>query len=199
MVCRGTSWLAGRLGERVAASAVTIIDDPVLPKALGSRPFDGEGVPARPMAVVAAGVLDRYLLDVRSARALGLPPTGRAVREREGAVTAGPTNLYVKPGPSSPKEIIGSVDQGLYLTELSGPGVNIATGDYSRAASGFWIEQGRLAFPVHEITIAGNLLDLWGRVEMVGADLVFRRPIAAPTLKIGRMVVAGAPSKSLFD
>jgi len=188
---RGTSFLMGALGERLAAASVTIVDDPLIPGGLASRPFDGEGLPSRRTVLVDRGVLTSYLLDTYSARKLGLPATGHASREDGGGVTVGYTNLYLEPGPHTPEEIIRSVDRGLYLTELIGFGVNFVTGDYSRGAVGFWIENGERAYPVEEITIAGNLRQMLQDIELIGHDLHFRDQTAAPTLKIARMTVAG--------
>jgi len=188
---RGTSFLVGKLGARLAAPGVTIVDDPLRPQGLGSRPFDGEGLPSRRTVLVDGGVLRSYLLDTYSARKLGLAATGHAAREDGGGVTVGFTNLYVEPGPHEPQAIVRSVKRGLYVTELIGFGVNFVTGDYSRGAVGHWIEDGELTYPVDEITIAGNLGDMLLGVEMVGRDLHFRDQTAAPTLKIARMTVAG--------
>jgi PmbA protein len=188
---RGTSFLIGQRGRTVAAPLVTIVDDPLMPRGLGSRPFDGEGLASRRTVLVDRGVLASYLLDTYSARRLGLQATGHAARESGGGVTVGYTNLYLEPGPWAPEEILRSVDRGLYVTELIGFGVNFATGDYSRGAVGFWVENGELAYPVEEITIAGNLRQMMQDVEMVGRDLAFRDQTAAPTLKISRLTVAG--------
>jgi PmbA protein len=188
---RGTSFLMGRMGERLAPAPVTLVDDPLLAGGLGSRPFDGEGLPSRRTVLLDRGVLTSYLLDTYSARKLGLAATGHAARESGGGVTVGYTNLYLEPGPHSPEAIIGSVARGLYVTELIGFGINFVTGDYSRGAVGYWIEDGRLAYPVEEITVAGNLLEMYRQIEMVGSDLSFRDQTAAPTVKIGRMTVAG--------
>ena len=188
---RGTSFLIGQRGRTVASPRVTIVDDPMMRQGLGSRPFDGEGLPSRRTVLVDRGVLQSYLLDTYSARRLGLPATGHAAREGGGGVTVGYTNLYLEPGPWAPEEILRSVDQGLYVTELIGFGVNFATGDYSRGAVGFWIEGGEITYPVEEITIAGNLRQMMHDVEMVGRDLAFRDQTAAPTLKISRLTVAG--------
>jgi PmbA protein len=188
---RGTSFLVGQRGRSVASPRVTIVDDPMRPKGLGSRPFDGEGLPSRRTVLVDRGVLASYLLDTYSARRLGLTPTGHAAREDGGGVTVGYTNLYLEPGPWAPAEILRSVDRGLYVTELIGFGVNFVTGDYSRGAVGYWIEGGELTYPVEEITIAGNLRQMLQDVEMVGQDLRFRDQTAAPTLKIARLTVAG--------
>jgi PmbA protein len=188
---RGTSFLMGRLGERLAHPSVTIVDDPLIRGGLGSRPFDGEGLPSCRTVLVDRGVLASYLLDTYSARKLGLAATGHAAREGGGGVTVSYTNLYLEPGPHAPDDIVASVKQGLYVTELIGFGVNFTTGDYSRGAVGHWIEDGQLAYPVEEITIAGNLTQMFRDVEMIGRDLVFRDQTAAPTLKIARMTVAG--------
>ncbi|MFN8542670.1 MAG: metallopeptidase TldD-related protein [Candidatus Binatia bacterium] len=188
---RRTSWLLGCLGERIAAACVTIIDDPLQRAGLASRPFDGEGVTARRLTVVEAGVLKSYLLDAYSARRLGLRSTGHAARAAGDAPTAAPTNLFLTAGPHRPEDIVASVRSGLYVTELIGFGVNPVTGDYSRGAAGLWIENGELTHAVEEVTIAGNLLAMLRDVEMVGTDLRFRSATTAPTVKIARMTVAG--------
>ena len=171
---------------------MTVEDDPLRVAGPASRPFDAEGVASRRLVVVDGGVLQSYLLDAYSARRLGLRPTGHAARGFGDAPGASPTNFFLVPGPHSPEAIIASIGAGLYVTELIGFGVNGVTGDYSRGAAGLWIERGELAYPVEEITIAGNLLAMFRGIEMVGNDLVFRNAIAAPTLKIERMTVAGA-------
>ncbi len=187
---RRASFLCDRLGARIAAPIVTIVDDGTLPGALGSRPFDGEGLSTRRTVVVGDGVLESYLLDSYSARKLGLTSTHHAGRDGSG-ITVVPTNLMLLPGRATPNELIGSVVDGLYVTELIGFGVNGVTGDYSRGAAGLWIENGRLTYPVQEITIAGNLLDMLMAIDGVGNDLVLRDRTASPTVKIARMVVAG--------
>jgi PmbA protein len=175
----------------VAAAGLTVMDDGRMPSALGSRPFDGEGVPTRRTVVIDNGVLTSYLLDTYTARKLGLASTGNASRSLGQRPTVGPMNFYVQPGAASPEEIIRSVDRGLYVTEMIGFGVNLVTGDYSRGAVGIWIEKGELTYPVEEITIAGNLKDMLRDVEMIGNDLEWRSSIASPTIKIRRMTVAG--------
>ncbi len=190
-IYRGASFLVGRLGEKVAASGLTVVDDGRMPDGLGSRPFDGEGLPTRRTAVIQAGVLASYLLDTYSGRKLGLPSTGNASRPLGQRPGVAPTNFFIEPGPSSPGEIVRSVDRGLYVTELIGFGVNLVTGDYSRGAVGLWIEGGEFAYPVEEVTIAGNLKEMLQGIEMIGRDLEWRGSIAAPTLKIDRMTVAG--------
>ena len=189
---KGASFLVGKLGERIAAPAVTIIDDPHILGGLGSKPFDGEGLPTSRKSVFNQGTLATYLLDCYSARKLGLAPTGNASRSVGEAPTVSTTNLYLEPGIYTPEQIIASVKQGLFLTETIGFGVNMVTGDYSRGAGGFWIENGELAYPVQEITIAGNLKDMMAGIEMVGNDLKWRTSTASPTLKISEMTIAGA-------
>lgn len=188
---RRASFLLDRLGERIAAPGVTIVDDPLRPGGAGSRPFDGEGVASRRRTIVRDGVLESWLLDSYSARRLGLRSTGHASRSAGDAPGVSPTNFYLEAGPHDPGAIIASVGSGLYVTELIGFGVNLVTGDYSRGASGVWIERGELAQPVEEVTIAGNLRDMLQNIEMVGSDLVFRGATSAPTIKIGRMTLAG--------
>jgi PmbA protein len=187
---RRASFLLDKLGTRIGAPAITVVDDGLLPSALGSRPFDGEGLATRRTVVVNEGVLESYLLDSYSARKLGMASTHHATRDGSG-VSVGTTNLMLLPGKTPPAELIGSVRNGLYVTELIGFGVNGVTGDYSRGAVGLWIENGELTYPVEEVTVAGNLLDMLAGVEGVGNDLVLRDRTAAPTLLIGRMVVAG--------
>jgi len=189
---RRMSFLVDRLGDTIAAPAVTVIDDPLRPAGPASRPFDGEGVRQTRRTVVERGVLRSYLLDSYSARRLGLRSTGHAARGLGDAPAAAPTNFTLEPGPWTPEAIIGSVARGLYVTELIGFGVNLVTGDYSRGAAGLWIERGELAHPVEELTIAGNLRDILRDVEMVGDDLALRNAVASPTVKIARMTVAGA-------
>jgi PmbA protein len=187
---RRASFLLDRLGKRIAAPSVTIVDDGTVPRALGSRPFDGEGLATRPTVVVGEGVLESYLLDSYSARKLGLRSTHHASRDGSG-VGVGTTNLMLKAGPASPDDLIRSVKNGLYVTELIGFGVNGVTGDYSRGAAGLWIDGGELAYPVEEVTVAGNLLEMLAAIEGIGNDLVLRDRTVSPTLLVGRMVVAG--------
>jgi PmbA protein len=191
---KGTSFLAGKLGERIAPDWVTVVDDGTLPRALGSRPFDGEGVRTRRTAVVERGVLRSYLFDSYSARKLGGRTTGNASRSIGDSPHVGSHNLFLEPGTTATEDIIGAVRQGLYVTELIGHGVNPVTGDYSRGAVGLWIENGELAHPVEEITIAGNLLHMLRDIETIGAELDFRASTVSPTLKISRMTVAGGKS-----
>jgi len=190
-VYKGASFLAGKLGQSVAASSVTVLDDGQIPSALGSRPFDGEGLATRKTTVIRNGVLESYLLDTYSARKLGLRSTGNAVRSVGDVPSVSHTNLYLSPGAHDPEAIIRSVKRGLYVIEMIGFGVNHVTGDYSRGAVGLWIENGELTYPVEEITIAGNLKEILMNIEMVGNDLEFRGTVASPTLKLSRMTVAG--------
>jgi PmbA protein len=188
---KGASFLAGKLGAQIGSSLLTVIDDGTIPGALGSKPFDGEGLPTRRKLVVEEGKLQSYLLDSYSGRKLGMPSTGNAARSVGESPGVAPTNFYLAPGQHTPEEIIRSVANGLYVTELIGFGVNMVTGDYSRGAAGLWIENGELAYPVEEVTIAGNLKEMFQMIEMVGNDLEMRSRISSPTLKIARMTVAG--------
>lgn len=190
-IYKGASFLIDKLGSQIASNEITIYDDPTLRSGLGSRPFDGEGLPSYKKTVVENGVLKSYLLDTYSGRKLGLPSTGSAVRGISDPPSVGPSNFHMKPGQYTPQEIIRSVKSGLYVTELIGFGVNMVTGDYSRGAVGLWIENGELAYPVEEITIAGNLKEIFQQIEMVGNDFDPWWKTAAPTLKISRMTVAG--------
>lgn len=190
-IYRHASFLAGKLGERVAAPGVTVVDDGLMPGGFGTSPFDDEGVPTRRTLVIEDGVLRSYLLNTYTARKLGLKTTGNASRSLAGNPGIGPGNFYLQPGPHSPDRIIASVSDGFYVTELIGFGVNMVTGDYSRGAAGMWIRDGELAFPVHEVTIAGNLGQMLQDVESIGSDLEFRGAVAAPTLKIREMTVGG--------
>jgi PmbA protein len=189
---RGTSFLLGRLGDTIAAPSMTVIDDGRLPQGHGSRPFDAEGLPTRRTVVVERGVLKSYLLDTYSAKRLELTSTGNAARAIGDSPSASPTNFYLEAGPHTPEEIIASIERGLLVTELIGFGVNAVTGDYSRGAAGLWIEHGEVVHPVEEITIAGNLLDMFRDIEMIGNDLEFRGSMAAPMLKVGHMTIAGS-------
>jgi PmbA protein len=190
-IYRGVSFLLGQLGERIAPESFTVYDDGTLAGALGSKPFDGEGLPTRRTAVVERGVLCSYLLDTYTARRLGMCSTGNAARSAGDPPSVSPTNFYLVPGPYTPEEIIASVPCGLYVTELIGFGVNRVTGDYSRGAVGLWIEDGELTRAVEEISIAGNLRQMLAHIEMIGNDLDMRRKVAAPTLKVAEMTVAG--------
>jgi len=187
---RRASFLLDRRGTKIASPSVTIIDDALVPAGLGSRPFDGEGLETGRTVLVGEGVLESYLLDTYSARKLGLTSTHHAARDGSG-VSVSTTNLMLLPGKATPKDLIGSVKNGFYVTELIGFGVNGVTGDYSRGAAGQWIENGELAYPVEEVTVAGNLLEMLSAIDGVGDDLVLRDRTVAPTVRISRMVVAG--------
>ena len=190
-IYRGASFLAGRLGEKIATSSVTVIDDHTIVGGFGTSPFDGEGLPSRRTVVVERGVLTNYLLNTYTARKLGMKSTGNACRGLAGNPGTGAGNLFLVAGSTSPQEILDGVQSGLYVTELLGQGVNLVTGDYSRGASGLWIENGQLAYPVQEITIAGNLQQMYQNITSIGDDLVFRGSVAAPTLRIDGMTIAG--------
>lgn len=188
---RRSSFLLDRLGSEIASPLVTIVDDGRMPRGLASRPFDAEGTATRRTVVVERGTLRSYLLDGYAARKLGLASTGSASRSVGDVPGASSTNFHLLPGAHGAQQIIASVPRGLYVTGLSGFGVNGVTGDYSRGASGLWIENGELTHAVEEVTIAGNLLQMYRDVEMVGDDLLFRSSITAPTIKIRQMTVAG--------
>jgi PmbA protein len=196
-IWRGASFLAGRLGEQIAASSLTIVDDnfmllPTGAGGFGSSPFDGEGLPSRRTVVVEAGALHTYLLNTYSARKLGMKSTHNASRGLAGTPGIGCGNLYLEPGTLTPEEIFAAIPAGLYVTSLMGFGVNVVTGDYSRGATGLWIENGVLTHAVEEVTIAGNLGEMLRNVTAIGNDLVFRGSVASPTLRIDGMTIAGA-------
>jgi len=190
-IYRRSSFLVDQIGQVVAAPEVTVVDDARLPAGLGSSPFDDEGVPTQTTPIIENGVLRNYLHSAYTARKLRSRHTGHGNRAASGVVTIGPTNFYLKGGPYSPEEILRSVKRGLYVVELIGFGVNTVTGDYSRGAVGLWIEDGKFVHPVQEVTIAGNLRQMLKNIEMIGNDVTFVGSIAAPTLKIGNMVISG--------
>ena len=196
-IWRSASFLAGRLGEQIAAPNLTIVDDNtmLLPSGaggFGSSPFDGEGLPSRRTVVVEAGVLRTYLMNTYSARKLGMKSTHNASRGLAGTPGIGCGNLYLEPGTLTPEEILAAIPAGLYVTGLMGFGVNVVTGDYSRGATGLWIENGELTHAVEEVTIAGNLAEMLRNVTAIGSDLEFRSAVASPTLRIDGMTIAGA-------
>jgi PmbA protein len=190
-VTRETSFLAGRLGAQVANAAVTVVDDGRLPGGLGSAPFDGEGQPTRRTAVIERGRLASWLLDSTTARRLGLASTGNAARAAGSAPAPAPTNLWIEPGSGSEADLVADTPRGLLVTGLFGHGFNPVTGDFSRGARGFWIEAGRPAFPVEEITVAGNLAEMLQQIDAIGGELLWLGRIAAPPLRVARMTVAG--------
>ena len=189
-VARKTSFLRDKLGERLFKPGIRIVDDPLRRRGLRSRPFDGEGVAGRALAVVEDGVLKTWFLDSATARELNLATTGHAQRGVSSSPSPGPSNLYLEPGTQTPDEMIADIAEGFYVTELIGFGVNQVTGDYSRGATGFWIENGRRTYPVSEVTIAGNLADMFRNLAPAN-DLEFRFGTNAPTLRVEGLTVAG--------
>lgn len=189
-VARGTSFLKDKLGQKLFHESVTIIDDPFRVGGLRSRPFDAEGILPKKYNIIDKGVLTTWLLDQRSARQLKMTSTGHASRSPGGTPSPSASNFYMAPGSVSPSELMKDIQQGFYVTELMGMGVNSVTGDYSQAASGFWIENGMIAFPVSEMTIAGNLKDMFLNLTPAN-DLQFLRGVDAPTLRIEGMTTAG--------
>jgi PmbA protein len=190
-VYRGASFLAGKLGQKIAGDNVTVIDDGTMPGGFGTSPFDGEGVPTRRTVVIQNGVLNSYLLNTYTAKKLGLETTANASRGLAGTPGIGPGNYFLQPGPKSPKELIGGIKEGLYVTEFLGQGANLVTGDYSRGASGLWISNGELTYPVEEITVAGNLKDVFFNLSEIASDLEFRGSVAAPTFRVDGLTVGG--------
>jgi PmbA protein len=190
-IARGTSFLKDKLGERIFPEGISIVEDPHRQRGLRSRPFDGEGIANQRRALIDKGVLTTWLLDLRSARQLKMTTTGHAARGTTSPPAPAATNVWIEPGAQTPEELYADVKSGFYVTELMGMGVNGVTGDYSRGAAGFWIENGELAFPVSEMTVAGNLKDMFAR--MVAAnDLEFKTGADAPTLRIDDLTAAGA-------
>jgi PmbA protein len=189
-VARKTSFLRDRLGQRIFRPGVSIVDDPHRRRGLRSRPFDGEGVATKPLVLVDDGVLTSWLLDSATAAELGLRTTGHASRGTGGPPSPGATNLHLAAGTVSPKDMIGAITSGLYVTDMIGSGVNMVTGDYSRGCSGYWIENGELAYPVAEITIAGNLVDMFANLTPAD-DLVLLHGVDAPTVLVEGLTVAG--------
>jgi len=189
-IARGTSFLKDKLGQQIFAKGISVREDPHRQRGLRSKPFDAEGIANRRRAIVEDGVLTTWLLDLASARQLGLKTTGHAARGTGSPPGPAPTNLWLEPGKLTPHELMADIAQGFYVTELMGMGVNGITGDYSRGAAGFWIERGALAYPVSEVTIAGNLKDMFLHLA-AAADLEFKTGFDAPTVRIEGMTVAG--------
>lgn len=190
-IYRNASFLAGKLGEKIACDNFTVIDDGTIPGLFGTSPFDDEGVPTRRTPVIERGVLKNYLLNSYAARKLGMKTTGNASRGITGNAGIGHGNFYLEAGDRSPEQIIRGIRNGFYVTEMIGSGVNTVTGDYSRGAVGIWIRDGELAFAVSEVTIASTLQEMLRGIAEIGNDLQFRGSVSAPTLHIGEMTVAG--------
>jgi PmbA protein len=189
-IARKTSFLKDKLGEQLFASGIHIIDDPLRRRGLRSRPFDAEGVTGRQRAIVEDGRLTTWILDSATGRELGLKTTGHAQRGVSSAPSPGATNLHLEPGTATPEQLIADIDEGFYVADLIGVGVNLITGDYSRGAAGFWIENGKIAYPVSEVTIAGHLTDMF-RTLVPANDLEFRYGTNAPTVRVEGLTVAG--------
>jgi len=189
-IARGTSFLKDRLGQPVFAKGITIVDDPHRPRGLRSKPFDGEGVANKRRNIIEDGTLTTWVLSLSSARQLGLETTGHASRGTSGPPGPSVTNFYMAPGPLSPEELMADIKSGFYVTEMMGMGVNGVTGDYSRGAAGFWIENGELADPVSEVTLAGNLKKMFLNLTPAN-DLEFRYGTNAPTVRLEGLTVAG--------
>lgn len=190
-VYRGASFLAGKLGEAIAGSNVTVIDDGTIAGGFGTAPFDGEGIPTRRTVVIENGVLKSYLLNTYTAKKLNLETTANASRGLAGTPGISPGNYFLQPGKKTPQHMIGEIKDGLYVTEFLGHGANLVTGDYSRGASGMWIVNGELAYPVEEITVAGNLKDMFKNISEIASDLEFRGSVASPTIRIDGLTVGG--------
>jgi PmbA protein len=190
-IYRGASFLAGKLGEKIAGANVTVVDDGTIPGGFGTTPFDGEGIPTRRTVVIENGILKSFLLNTYTAKKLGLETTANASRGLAGTPGIGPGNYFLQPGTRAPKQIIADIKDGLYITEFLGHGANLVTGDYSRGASGMWIVNGELAYPVEEITVAGNLKDMFNNISEIGCDLEFRGSVASPTIRIDGLTVGG--------
>ncbi len=189
-IARGTSFLKDRLGQNIFASGVSIIDDPHRPRGLRSKPFDAEGLANQRRAFIEDGRLTSWVMDLASARQLGLRSTGNAARGTSSPPRPSITNFYLEPGAASREDLIGAIDKGLYVTQMMGQGVNMVTGDYSRGASGFWIENGELTYPVNEVTVAGNLAEMFANLTPAN-DLSFHYGVDSPTVRIDGMTVAG--------
>jgi PmbA protein len=189
-IARGTSFLKDKLNETVFADGISIVDDPHRERGLRSKPFDAEGLPNQRRAFIDNGKLTSWIMDLASSRQLGLKSTGNAARGTSGPPGPSVTNFYLEPGSVSRADMIGSIDKGFYVTQMMGQGANPVTGDYSRGASGFWIENGELAYAVNEVTVAGNLSDMFANL-IPANDLTFRYGVDSPTVRIDGMTVAG--------
>lgn len=191
MVFKKASFLAGKLGERIAPAGFTVVDDGLMPKGIGTSPFDGEGVATRCTRVIEKGVLASYLYDAHTARKAGKATTGNASRGYASLPSIGLNNFYLDKGTSTPEEILRGVKSGLYVTSMLGRGADVVTGDYSRGANGLWIENGELAYAVQEITVAGHMLEMLMAIDAIGNDLEFRGAVAAPTIRFAELAVSG--------
>ncbi len=191
-IYRNASFFTGKLGEQVASPSITLINDGTLPGLFGSTPFDGEGLPTRRTILIENGILRSYLLNTYTGRKLGLLSTGSAARGLTGNPGINTHNLFLPAGSLTPEQILADIPQGLYLTEFLGRGINMVTGDYSRGASGLWIENGELTYAVQEITVAGNLKEMFRNITAIGNDLEFRSSTACPTLRIDGLTIAGS-------
>jgi len=191
LVHKKSSFLGAHLGKRIAPESVTLVDDATLPHGIATRPFDGEGVRSQRNAVVERGVLKSFLYDATTARKTKAKSTGSAARGWSSLPSIGTSNFFLEAGTRKPAEIIKEVRNGLYVTAMLGRGADVVTGDYSRGANGIWIENGELAYPVQEMTVSGNLIEMLRGIDAVGDDLEFRSSTAAPTIRFAELVVAG--------
>jgi PmbA protein len=189
-IARKSSFLKDRMGERLFRPGIRIVDDPLRRRGQRSRPFDGEGVAGRPLAVIEDGVLQSWFLDSATARELSLSTTGHAARGVSSSPSPSPTNLHLEAGTQTPQALIADIEDGFYVTDLIGMGTNLVTGDYSRGASGLWIERGELTYPVSEVTVAGHLNDIFASLTPAN-DLEFRYGTNAPTVRLEGLTVAG--------
>src|SRR5258708_1233534 len=189
-IARKTSFLKDKMGQKIFGSGINIIDDPLRKRGLRSRPFDAEGVACKRMALIDDGVLKTWILDSATARELGLATTGHAGRSASSAPSPSATNLHLEAGSLSPEELIKDIDEGFFVTDLIGSGANMVTGDYSRGAAGFWISKGQRNYPLSEVTIAGNMLDMF-RTVTPASDLKFRYGTHAPTIRLEGLTIAG--------
>jgi PmbA protein len=190
-IWRKGSYLSEREGQAVASPLITIIDDPLIPRGPGSRPFDGEGLASRRNLIVERGVLKTFVLDSYSARKLNKQSTGNGSRGSSGGVGPSTTNFILQPGEHTAEQILKDTERALYVTDMMGFGFNAVTGDFSRGASGFWIERGERVYPVSEVTISLNLDEMLKRIDRVGNDLDLRTSVCSPTIRISSMTVAG--------
>ena len=191
-IYKRSSYLLDKVGEAIASDLLNVSDDPLIPRGPGSRPFDGEGLSSRKNSVIEGGVLKTYLLDTYSARKLDKKSTGSAARGLSGRPSVAPTNFVMKAGSSSKQGVLHGIKRGLYVTSMMGFGFNGVTGDFSRGAEGFVIEDGELGAPVSEVTVSANFMDLWRNVDAVADDLDLRSRFACPTFRVAKMTVAGS-------